>query len=197
VTLLEVDAVVSEVAAEPDTASEVAGADDADASCDVETFCALAPDPSAPLDVPLDDPEFALLPAWELLDEVEGAAISAVVLVVLCALAEVEGEIEGSADVFGALNRPAACAVEADDSVWAEGVKLSCGNAEVEAAASREVAVAPLDDEVCVCCVDCWLSEPAFKPTMLATDMIHLHVATRAERNALPARNSQAPTREW
>ena len=74
-TLLEVDAAESEVAAESDVAPELFVPDDVDAACDVEAFCALAPDPL--------DPEFVLLPAWELLDEFEGAAISAVLFVVL------------------------------------------------------------------------------------------------------------------
>ena len=80
VTLLEVEAAESEVAAESDVAPELFVPDDVDAACDVEAFCALAPDPLAP--DPLD-PEFVLLPAWELLDEFEGAAISAVLFVVL------------------------------------------------------------------------------------------------------------------
>ena len=84
-------------------------------------------------------------------------------------LAEVE--VEGS-DVFAALNRPAACADEADDTVWDDGVKLSCGSAEVEVATSREAPAAPPDDGVCVCCVDCWLSEPTFKLTMPVSAMI-------------------------
>jgi len=116
VTLLEADAAEGEVDAESDAASEVSVADDVDAFLDVETVCALAPDP-------LDEPEFVLLPVWELLDEFEGAAISAVLLVVLCELTAVE--LDGGADVFGALNSPAACAVDADHTVWDDGVKLS------------------------------------------------------------------------
>jgi hypothetical protein len=176
VTLLEVDAAESGV----DVAFEVFVAEDADAACDVGAFCALAPDPPVPLDVPFDERELVLLPAWELLDEFEGAAISAVLFVVVCALDEVE--VDGSAEVFGALNSPAACAVDADDTVWDEGVKLSCGKAEVGVATSREVPAALLDDEVCTCWVDCWLSGPAFKLAMLERDMIHLHVAAKPER---------------
>jgi len=119
VTLLEADAAEGEVDAESDAASEVSAADDADAFFEVETVCALEPDPP----VPLDEPEFVLLPVWELLDEFEGAAISAVLLVVLCELTAVE--LDGGADVFGALNSPAACAVDADHTVWDDGVKLS------------------------------------------------------------------------
>ena len=60
VTLLEADAAEGEVDAESDAASEVSAADDADAFFEVETVCALEPDPP----VPLDEPEFVLLPVW-------------------------------------------------------------------------------------------------------------------------------------
>jgi hypothetical protein len=94
-------------------------------------------------------------------------------------------DVDGRAELFGALNRPAACAVEAEDTVCDEGVKLSCGSAEVDVATSRELPVVLFDDEVWVCCVDCWLSEPALRFTTLATDMIHLRVAAKPGRNAL------------
>jgi hypothetical protein len=108
-----------------------------------------------------------------------------VLLDALCAFVGVD--VDGRAELFGALNRPAACAVELADTVCDEGVKLSCGSAEVDIATGRELPAVLFDDEVCVCCVDGWgwLSEPALRFTTLATDMIHLRVAAKPGRNAL------------
>jgi hypothetical protein len=75
-------------------------------------------------------------------------------------------ELDGSAEVFGPLNNPAACAELATDSVCEAGVNVSCGNADVELADTnanvsgcREVLVALLADELWAC----WLSSAPFK----------------------------------
>src|SRR5579862_9799995 len=86
----------------------------------------------------------------------------------LCALA-----LAGSADVVGALNKPAARAVESPDSVAADGVNDSWGRAEAEACS--DVALPAGDPGVC--CVDCCPSSPSFRFTTLVTDTIHLHSA--------------------
>jgi|SRR5579871_1425886 len=75
--------------------------------------------------------------------------------------------------VFGALNKPAACAVESADSVTGEGVNESWGNAEAAACGDPAFLLADL----CVCCVDGWPSNPSFRFTTLVTDTIHLLAA--------------------
>jgi hypothetical protein len=79
----------------------------------------------------------------------------------------------GSPDVVGALNRPAACAVESPDSLAADGVNESWGSAETEACSD----VALLAADPCVCCADGCPSNPSFRFTTLVTDTIHLHSA--------------------
>jgi hypothetical protein len=94
--------------------------------------------------------------------------------------------LDGSAEVFGAMNNPAACAEVTTDSVCEDGVNASCGNADVEIAdveiadvdGCRGVLPMPLVDELCVC----WLSSPPFKLTMPATDMIHLQAMHKLHR---------------
>jgi hypothetical protein len=96
--------------------------------------------------------------------------------------APTEVELDGSAEVFGALNNPAACAELATDSVCVAGVKVSCGKADVEGGVKlgaavegcREVAPVLLVDEFCVC----WLANTPFKWMLFVSDMIHLHVVT-------------------
>jgi hypothetical protein len=75
-------------------------------------------------------------------------------------------ELDGSAEVFGPLNNPAACAELATDSVCVAGVNVSFGNADAEFADTnadvsgcREVVLVPLVDELWVC----WLSNAPFK----------------------------------
>ena len=98
-------------------------------------------------------------------------------------------------DDFVVLNNPAACAVELADSVCDDGVKLSCGRPELAAAG---VPAADPVVELCVCGVDCWLTELAFRLTMLVTDMIHLHVGAKLERQLRRRlRITRASTREW
>jgi hypothetical protein len=96
--------------------------------------------------------------------------------------APTEVELDGSADVFGPLNNPAACAELATDSVCVAGVNVSCGKADVEAGVKvgavvegcREVAPVPLVDEFCVC----WLANTPFKWMLFVSDMMHLRVVT-------------------
>jgi hypothetical protein len=84
--------------------------------------------------------------------------------------AEEEIELDGNAAVFDALKSPAACAVVPADSVWEEGVKLSCDNGDV--ATSREVLPAPAEDELWFCCVEGWSTAPPFKLATFVRDMI-------------------------
>jgi hypothetical protein len=74
--------------------------------------------------------------------------------------------LDGSAEVFGPLNNPAACAELATDSVCDAGVNVSCGSTDAEfddtnpgVSGCREVLLVLLADEFWVC----WLSNPPFK----------------------------------
>ena len=98
------------------------------------------------------------------------------------------------------MNNPAACAVELAVSVCDDGVKVSCGSADVVATAAAPLA-APVAGELWVCgacCVDGWLSEAAFKLATLVfvTDMIHLTVAAMPERSGCRCATRKLQ-REW
>jgi hypothetical protein len=97
-------------------------------------------------------------------------------------------ELDGSAEVFGPLNNPAACAELATDSVCEAGVNVSCGNADAAFAdvnpgvsGCSEALEVLLVDALCVC----WLSNPPFKSvrSVIVTDMNHLHVMTPPRRS--------------
>ena len=98
------------------------------------------------------------------------------------------------------MNNPAACAVELAVSVCDDGVKVSCGGADVVAVAAAPL-VAPVAGELCVCgdcCADGWLSGAAFRLATLVfvTDMIHLHVAAMPEGNGRRCATRRLQ-REW
>jgi hypothetical protein len=142
-------------------AAGVADVVDAESACELNELCALVLDALAP--------ELAAPPDCNVVD---------------VALA-------GSADVVGALNKPAACAVESPDWVTADGVNESCGSTETEACCD----VALLAGDACVCCAGCCPSNPSFRFTTLVTDTIHLHSAA-ATVNASACRSAQTQWKE-